>query len=356
MASSIRKIAAATGFSTATVSLALRNKGRFPATTRQAVREAAIRLGYQANRQLARDFAIMRRPAKLDYRETLALIAEFPEKEAPDFQREIYRFAGEHARLLGYNLELYTLSTGRANHQRLSRLLRNRGIRGLMFMPRVKHLLTRFFLDWQYFTAVEIGRTVNYPSNLHKIDRPIYYEMIEAIHHLRRSGYRKLGLAIQPNENRFRKEVYVSAYYASFKLTHSKLLEDAYIPPLNDRRFWDYETFRDWLRRWRPEVLLVQQFDEIGPWLERMKLRIPHDISIFMMNVKDSGYSGFKSDFRSMAEACVDMLSLLLEQNQLGLQRQPRVWMVRDTLMVGNSLKKPLTVSPLYSVQTGFAA
>jgi LacI family transcriptional regulator len=221
-------------------------------------------------------------------------------------------------------------------------MLQYRGIRGLIIMPRLRWKIARLFLDWKNFAAVEIGRSLSLPSNLHKVDRPVYYELLEALHLLKKAGYKRIGMAIHPGENQYRKQVYTAAYMAAHVTWRG--LRKGKRKTTAEGMLWQWQEteFRQWYREYRPDVIIVQQLYEMWDWLARLDLKVPQDISIFKMNTRDADFSGFRGDAQGLVEACVDMLSLLLEQNRLGLPERPRVWLVRDLLVPGKSLQLPL--------------
>jgi LacI family transcriptional regulator len=340
VAVSIRQLAAATGLSVATVSHALRQSGRMAARTRRKVLRAAERLGYRANRPLAKALALARKPP--EYRETLAVITEYARDEEPEWQREMTRLVEQYATRLGFKVEVHALTTGRrVAHERLGRVLFQRGVRGLIVLPRLRRRVARLLLDWDKFAAVELGRSLSLPTGLHKVDRPVYYEMLEVLHHLKRAGYQRVGLAVHPAESAYRKQCYTAAWLAA----HAGLGERRRRPQVGLEGVlwrWQRGEFGRWMREYRPDVLLVQELRELLQWLTEEGWRVPEDVSVFAMSRRDPWFDGFNKDARGLAEACVDMVAQLLERNELGLPARPRVWMVQDELMAGHSLRLPL--------------
>lgn len=337
MSPSIRQIALETGFSTATVSMALRGCGRMAEETRRKVRETAEAMGYRPQPIVAKAFSMVRQPRDTWYRETLAYVTEYPMESAPRYQAEIFQAAVQRARSRGYRVEPFLASGKPADHRRLSRILQSRGIRGLVILPRVEYALPRLYLDWTKFAAVEIGRTLRDPRFLHRIERPIYYELNEAFHFLKRAGFRRIGMAIEPTEDKNR----IGIYSAANLLFQERLPPPLRIPPLGTLGPYKEKTFRMWMSRYKPDLILIHSVDPLH-WLKRMKIKVPEQVSVFCSNVQDSFLAGMEANLAKLGESSIEMLSLLLESDEIGPSRQPRCWLVPDQWRKGESLSLPV--------------
>jgi LacI family transcriptional regulator len=336
MASTIRELARQTGLSVATVSLALRGAGRISAATQARVQAAAKKAGYQPSPLLAKALSMVRQPqGRRNYRETLAFITEFAIKGGAEFQRRIYEGAVERAHKVGFNIEPFLLAEKPAEHRQLGRMLRARGIRGLIIMPRLAHRVPRMFLQWEHFAAVEIGKTLWTPRNLHRTERPLYYELLEAYHLLKRVGYRRVGLVIEPTEDKNRRGVYTASYLLWQQRSRQSL------PPYAGA--WTLEGFRNWFETHRPDVLVVHHAKSVQGWLQAMGLKVPADVSLFSSNVGETRLSGLRADLPGLGSSAVEMLSLLLDRNELGLAPRPRCWEVEDYWQSGETLSRSIS-------------
>lgn len=343
MSPSIRQLALKTGFSTATVSMALRGSGRMAEKTRETIRQAAEEMGYRPLPLLSKAFSIVRQPKETWYQETIAYVTEYPMESAPRYQSEIFEGAVRRARDRGYLVEPFLLSGKPLDHRRLSRILYSRGIRGLVILPRVEYAMPRLYLDWSKFAAVEIGRTLRNPRFLHRIERPIYYELNEAFHFLKRAGFRRIGMAVEPTEDSNRIGIYTAAHL----LFEGRLPRSRRIPPLATAGPWTEKTFRAWMTKHRPDVLIIHTSDPVR-WLERMKLRVPEDVSVFCSNVQDAFMAGMRANLTKLGESSIEMLSLLLENDEMGPSPEPRCWLVPDHWQVGQSLSRAVTFPGLH--------
>lgn len=350
MSSSIRDIARQSGFSTATVSLALRGKGRISRETREIVQKAAKALDYHPNPLFSKSCSLARRPNSPRYRETLAFLIEWDIATGPEHQREIFAGASEQASKMGYKLDTFFISGIPAAQRRLGRVLHSRGIRGLIVPPILASRNPRLHFDWKCFAAVEIERTVSFPRNLHRVEAAEYPAIIEALHLLKKVGFRRIGMAIEPMQNRNTNGV----PYAAYLVSQLKVPTSRQIPILAQTGEWNEESFRSWMKQHNPDVIFIHGVvaATIQQWLANMALRVPDDVSIFCSNIlQNDELAGLRRDYAAMGQAAVEMASLLLEGNELGLSENPRCSQVAESWQCGSTLKHPIGD---YITQAGF--
>lgn len=346
MSTSIRDIAAKIGVSTATVSLALRGSGRMSPETREKVRVAAEEMGYQVHPLLSRALSMVRQPSTQRYRETLAFIVEWETEKGPEHQKEVHAAALAKASQMGYILETFLTGGKPAEHRRLSRVLRARGIRGLIIIPRLGNPQPRLHFDWPHFAAVEIGRTVWQPRNLHHVETGNFAKVISALHLLKKAGYRRIGMAVEPMQNHHES----GTYYAAFLLSQVRQPAKQRIPILAPTGPWNEKSFCTWITRHKPDVLYVHA--TVAPlivsWLKTLRMRVPQDISLFCTNVQNKKWTGLRRDYAGMGRSAVEMVSLLLQNDEFGLSSNPRCWQVDEFWCLGSTLSRPINdlISP----------
>ena len=332
--SSIRMVAQQAGVSPAAVSLALRGAGRLSEETRAHILKVAAKLGYETNPILAKALSLARQAPGERYRETIGFILEYPTETGPEYQKAMHRAAAQRAVSMGLKLEAFVVTAKPEEHRRLMRVLKARGIRGVIIIPRLEHLQPRLHFDWSALAAVEIGRTLWNPRNLHHVETSDYNKVIEAIHLLKKAGYKRIGMAIEPMQNQHQR----GTYYAAYLVSQLRQPEAQRIPVLASTGPWCEETFRAWLFRYKPDVLFIHHAPEICGWLKSMKMRWPEDISLFCANVRDPGMSGMVRDYPGLGRSAVEMLSLLLETGEIGLPARPRTWLVDESWQAGGTL------------------
>lgn len=343
MAATIRQIAQRTGFSTAAVSQALRGTGRLSEETREKVQAAAREMGYQPDPVLSRVLSRMRQSSAARYRETIAFVTEWALETGPGHHLKIFAGAKDQAETMGYKIETFAISGRPREQRRLSDILHARGIRGLIILPRLGSAHPRLHFDWRHFAAVEIGRTLWHPRTLHHVETSNYHKTIEAIHLLKRVGYTRIGMAIEPAQNSHQR----GAYYAAFLTSQLRLPARRRIPILGSTGVWSEKTFRAWMEKNKPDVLIAHSVvaPRLVKWLAHMKLRVPRDISLFCVNIQDGDpepWSGLRRDLTSMGQSVVEMISLLLLDGKLGLTGNPRCLQIDEFWVAGKTLSRPI--------------
>ncbi len=340
--SSIRIVAHLAGVSPAAVSLALRGAGRLSDETRAKILSVARELGYEPNPILAKALSLARQAPGERYRETIGFILEYPTETGPEYQKAMHHAAAQRAESMGLKLEPFVLSDKPADHRRLKRVLKARGIRGVIIIPRLEHLQPRLHLDWSELAAVEIGRTLWHPRNLHHVETSDYNKVIEAIHLLKKAGYKRIGMAIEPMQNQHQR----GTYYAAYLVSQLRQPEAQRIPVVAATGPWTEATFRAWFNRYQPDVLFIHHAEEICGWLKKMKVSWPGDISLFCVNAsdaRDTNMSGMVRDYPGLGRSAVEMLSLLLESGEIGPPSRPRSWLVDEFWQAGGTLSHPIT-------------
>jgi len=335
---SIREIARLAGVSPSAVSLAMRGTGRISPATRAKILAVVKKSGYTVNPLFSKALSLARQSPASRYRETIALILEYATETGPAYQKAMHDAAGKCATGMGYKLESFIVSEKPVEHRRLNRILKARGIRGVIVIPRLEHLQPRLHLNWPELAAVEIGRTLWHPRNLHHVETSDYHKIIEALHILKKAGYRRVGMAIEPMQNQHQR----GTYYAAYLVSRLRQPERSRIPVLASTGPWSEETFRAWMLKYEPDVLFIHHAPEICGWLRNMKRSWPEDISLFCVNAREPKLSGLVRDYPGLGRSAVEMLSLLLESGELGLSERPRSWLVDEYWQAGSSLARPI--------------
>lgn len=339
MSSSIRELARETRLSTWTVSMALSGKPGVAAQTREKVLEAAKRLDYHAHPLLSKALSLARLPEPSRYRETIAFLTEYPiETTTASYQRVTYESASKFACERGYKLEPFLVSGNPVEQRRLSRVLRARGVRALIVIPRLGLKQPRLHFEWEHFATVEIGRTLWMPRNLHHIETASYHNIIEAIHLLKKVGYHRIGMAVEPDQNKHQRGSYNAAYMAMAL----RLPAREQIPPISSYGTWNERVFRQWMKRYQPEVLIIHDAPAVCSWLHKMGLKVPEDISLFCSNIEGTFFTGLRRDFARMGRSAVEMLALLLDSGELGLFGRPRCWHIDEFWQTGETLSRSI--------------
>jgi DNA-binding LacI/PurR family transcriptional regulator len=324
--------------SVSTVSLALRNSQLIAAATRARIRAAAGKLGYRPDPLIS---ALMRRrrTRRSDFKHTvLAFVTAFPTRSGwrtaspmfPAYLTGAARRAGER----GYRLEEFWISDRLMPARRLSNVLVNRGIRGVLLAPVPNPKRTIDF-DWREFSVVALGLS-QAEVPVHRATHDHYHAMLMAIDRCRALGYRRIGLALSALANRKMEGKWLAAY----------LLKCAELGLRGPRpliaEIWHEEAVKAWYLKYRPDVIVSTNPTELVTWLSRWGLFPPRDIGLVNLSCATWGdrVSGVFQDPEEVGERAVDLLINDLENNEQGLPGSP------NTLLVHGRWNEGHTVAP----------
>lgn len=249
---SMRDIARALGISPTAVSLALRRSPEVSVETHRQVAEAAERLGYRSHPYLRCWMADRRQRRGAHPDVTIAwLNFRKPGRAAhlKPWYRALYEGCEKRAAELGYILDEICPCDLGVTMARLDKILKNRGIRGLLISPLPKSF-GHLRLDWRNYASVAIGFTLQYPD-LNRVTANPLAAVELTFHHLKRAGYRRIGMIVTSSTT-------LKGYpRAAYLLYQQRLPDKTRIPPcwpgLNP-----VETVRQWVTQYRPDAVILE--------------------------------------------------------------------------------------------------
>ncbi len=332
---SLRDIAQKVGVSTASVSLALRNKGNLSAERVEQIRRVAEEMGYRPSPLLS-SLATKRFRARstVDGMPLGLLCSHSPNpREKPAFRGNyldnLRMFAGE----LGYSLADYT-EDGSEDVGKLSRTLYNRGVQGLVLGP-VFDPSTFEGLDWSNFSVIQCGRfQTTLPFH---IVRPNIFQAVKlAFSKAEDRGYRRIGFAMGHHQPILEDDE--SRYGAAIALQREKLAEEDQIPI-----FWgsfeELNQLGPWVKEHKPD--LVIGFHSGVMWAIRdAGYRVPEDIGFLSLHgAARDGVAGLEQNNRMIARQTIQQLDQMIRHNERGMPDAPLHILVDSTFVEGNTLR-----------------
>lgn len=336
---SIRDVARRAGVSHTTVSLALRNDPRVVAATRRRVRQAAEELGYRTDAMVATLMARLRTLRTHPVQATLGFLTAWPTREGwrqASNHRRFFAGVQRRARELGYAVNELWLREPGMSGERMTRILRARGIRGLIVhsLPAAGGSLQ---LGWKHFACVTKGLTVTHPP-LHRVVSSHYEDMILVMRELARRRYRRIGLvlgeALSVRVDR--------AWLAAFLLQQTDSAPADRVPPLIVQAAAARQTFTTWFATHRPDALLFSD-QPVPRWIEELKLPVPRSVGLAHLDWSPevAPLAGLDADADTLGQAAVDLLVGQLQANEYGIPRHEKIVAVRGHWVPGRSVRRP---------------
>jgi LacI family transcriptional regulator len=325
-----------------TVSLALRRDPQIPEGTRERVLATARRLGYVLNPTVSHLMAELRKSRTGGSQHTLALLNAYRTDDAFRNHPTIPAYVEgcrRRAKAQGYGIDLFWLHDPELDGARLNRILKARGIRGVIVIGTMddNHLPERFAATWEQHACVVTGvRSRNPTLSFCCVDH--HSLVLQAVDHALQLGYRRPGLAIDERidrlvDGRFSSGMWVAQQVLPAKQRLAPFLEV-------ERAREEPRRFHDWLEREKPDVVFTL-YHVVRRLIEELGLRVPQDLGLIQLERRRDleDWAGMDQHNDLTGEAAVDMVISLLHNNELGVPSHPRAMLVEATWVPGDTVR-----------------
>ncbi|MFA6960828.1 MAG: LacI family DNA-binding transcriptional regulator [Opitutaceae bacterium] len=337
----LQDIADHTGYGRSTVSMALRGHPGIPGATCLVIKQAAEKLGYRPNPFVASLMTRMR-GRKSSGGQRIALISRFDHavgSRSTVYYRVLYEAILEEARRYSLGVDqFYNNTSTPLSGPRLSRILKTRGIHGVILFPGKSAESAEFpELVWDDFTTVLIGHRTRH-EEFHKVVPDNVYHIDCALQHAQAAGCRRIGLMVPAPTNDSTNEIWSSRF---LNYQHGIAARDR-VPLLFSESYRiDEPTFSTWLRKWRPDVVFTSIHNVLDRIVE-LGLRVPEDVKFINLALRDHpGHAGMDPYTTEVGRAAVDLLVSLMQTHQGGVPEFPRTISIRGKWVSGATFPEP---------------
>lgn len=330
----LRTVAAAAGVSTQAVSLALRNQPKVAPKTRARIQALARKLGYTPDPVLVKLMHHLRGNQARKVGGNVCFVTTMSEKAQNDFCKRVAKGAGQAAHDLGFAYEVMHLDRATLSSERLLRVLRARGVDGLVLLPMGDLRPLDDLIDWRHFSVVAATLSVSSPQ----FDRAVadhFSNMFMIAERLQEFGFRRPGLVMGAAHDK-RCGYHPSAAMA-WHATYGgfdAVSVHRFAPSLE----WD--SFRRWLRKQKPDVLVAPAEDIFVRLRQHTLLKgkvpvigfsIPH-------NETPPLFSGCDENPERIGAVAVEILGHKLATGQRGAVSCPSTTLVPGKWVTGSDL------------------
>jgi len=329
----IRTIARAARVSPMTVSLALRDHPNAAAATRLRVQRIAAKLGYRPDPTIAKLMTHLRTQRSNRLQAALCCLTTFAQMEAEPYPNAIFQGAKERAGELGYSMDLMNVGQdATATPERFERILRARGVQGVLLLPMAHSGEFRGVTRWEQFSVVSSTLSVTAPIT-HRVIPNAFDNLLELCRQLGARGYRKLGLVITHEH-----DLRVSHRFTAAMAWHNRYAGVMPVEPLVLVKSINAE-FPVWFRRQKPDAIIgysEHELMEIEKLLPAKDCRRTLLVSTSKARAEDNiKYPGIDERPGEIGRASADLLASLVQHGDRGLPLIPRVTMITGAFVVG---------------------
>jgi LacI family transcriptional regulator len=331
---SLKTIAGRTGLSIATVSRALSGSTLVREKTRLEVRRIADEIGYSRPPLVGAIMSSLRRSSQHSYLGNLGFICITNPDETGwlPFHEQSIEGAQARASELGFNLSAFRHVPKDNRHAALNRVLKSRGITGLIFINRQAQGDFSNF-DWSPFAAVQIDYPISTPV-LHTLGIDHHRTIRMALIRLMDMGYRRIGFFIERYKD-IRLAYKWSGAFAAFQRGAGSLKP---IPELEQPAI-DRASFLKWFRRHKPDVVVGHKTAAIR-WLRDEGVRVPADVGFLNLNWNESDVpcAGLDLQAREQGEVAVESVVAQIHQFDKGVPDHPKTIYIEGRWVDGPTL------------------
>ncbi len=325
---SLRAIAEKAGVTRMTVSLALRGSSTISAATRARIDAVAQELGYRRDPVVSELMGRLRKATFAKTQSALAVITNQQGKlswRTSPTHRKYFEGAQRQAQALGFKLDEFRLNEAGMTERRASQIMWARGIEGGIIFPILdREAAYTMKLDWPKFTFVAIGYSLMAPR-LHRSCLSHMRAALEASQQLRALGYKRLGLALDANQDRRAGHGWSAGF-----LTSSHIAQEKDPIPLLTPDTLTFAEFSRWFRQHKPDAVVhIAREGDIVEWIERCGARVPDDVGYVFLDLWSTMHdiSGMDQQSHLVGAAAIDLAVAELRQGERGLPQHPKIIM-----------------------------
>ena len=332
----IKDVARESGFSPMTVSYALRNNPKISAGTRKRVQKVAERLGYRPDPEVSKLMRHLRDSRRTAFSHSLAFINSWPDQEeyGKGYLGKVYRGAAHRAEELGFKLEPFWLGDYKGNEARLSTVLHNRGVPGVLLPPWREPNATPAFA-WEHFAVVTTTLSIHDPR-LNRVATHFHHNMELALHILTQRGYRRIGF-IETEEYRSCEERMASGAYNNYAMEQSARRR---IPTLVFAA-GDATPLFAWFDRYQPDAIIGSVKLPYDRLIER-GVRFPDDCGFLCLDaLQHPDLAAVDTRPEDLGHAAIESLVAQIFHNEFGLPARPKLTLIEGRFRDGFSIRPP---------------
>ncbi|HYD84461.1 MAG TPA: LacI family DNA-binding transcriptional regulator [Opitutus sp.] len=329
----VRMIAARAGISGPAVSMALRDHPRISEATRKRVLRIAEEMGYRPDPEIAKLMNHLRQRRKPKFRSVITALTSIPEKEERPYNRQMIKGAEARADQLGYRLSILRITPSVTRDHSLQRILRARGVDGLLLLPMRDTVPLTDLLDWSQFSVVAATRGVAEPV-FHRVLPHHFGNTLEICDQLERLGYKRIGLVSNRGFDLFTSP----GLAAGVVWQHIQGRAEQVTPLLHDGE--RPAGVKAWFKRERPDAIVARGVPDAEAIVDDLGLKFPGRIGLAVTNLEGSrSFAGMDVHPYDIGATAIEMVHARIQSSQKNVPRLLTETMITGTWIAGPTVR-----------------
>jgi DNA-binding LacI/PurR family transcriptional regulator len=320
----MRSIAIEAGVTHATVSMALRNHPLISAKTRQKVRRIAEKLGYRPDPEVAKLMHHLRLKHKPKFKSIIAAVTTIAsEKNEPHYPQVLREGAERAATALGYGFTVFRVEASTLRNTSLQRVLRSRGVEGVLLLPMLEAVALNDLLNWDDFAIVAATYGVIAPD-FHRVVPDQFGNTILMCKQLARLGCRRIGLITNARTDSVVDHRFTAAVMWQNTMGGTELVR----PLIYDGDF--RAGLRSWFNRQKPDAIIAGTESDVERITKHLGRRLLTNVKFAVTDRPGpTPIGGVDQRPAEIGAAAVSQLHARIQSGEKGPPRVPNVTMIK---------------------------
>lgn len=321
----LQMVAKAAKVTTATASYALKNNPKISQKTRTRIHRIAKRLGYAPDPEISRLMHVLRTGRGVAKSTSIALLSFAAESRPEQNQYFLTLLDGVRQRAgeVGHTIDSISVDPKKIRSDRLTQILRSRGIQGIL-IPPFHHLIDcSGWIDWSQFSVI----AATYSAQRLSVNRvvPNYLQnSIHALGRLHNSGFKRVGLITEEGDHER-----VNYSYLAALAMYQRQGTFADIPDIQSTA---KDELLKWYQKYRPDVLLTTERHQIRTLTSSIGPDQIMKSPIFNLNSsRDQELAGIYQHPEIVGRIAVDLLAGAIQRGERGYVEHSNVTMVEGS-------------------------
>ena len=340
---SLRAVAKLAGVSAMTVSRVLRSHPSVSPRVRQLVQKAVRELGYRPDPHVAKLMHHLRLRRKPAYQASICAITTLP-RNSPHahYFDGVVSGLSRQAEARGYGFSIVHITELEESARTLQRILRGRGVEGVVLLPMAQPADLSHLLDWREFSVVATTSSVLAPA-VHTVV-PHHFRNTQLLcRKLEARGYRRIGLVLE----RSHMERVYHAFNAA--ITWHGLFEHGRFVPSLIYRGATPASLAKWFAQEQPDVIVTHTERLCRTFAHTLGLKIPGRVGFVSINtVPNSEFAGIDEVPADIGGCAADLLTSMVQRSEKGIPALPAATLLQGKWLDGASCprRRPIEPSP----------